>query len=633
MFAAKWLKTIRLCVTRFLCGTPLKVCDLRIGLTKQGLPKVLGPMIPLIKGKNTTDLRLILTLLNVSRLILGTGKMDITSITSPPTYNQEELDKLTTDLVEKSTWWLDKLTINPNWEHVHSTTKNGPNGQALATSFKDLAALPDDLRNDIYVLGGDTLKDYMELLLPAAKGFHPDTSTFKIRKLGVIRDKEGKNRTIAIFDYWSQSALRGIHDSLFECFRSLKTDLTFNQDATSVFQPKHPDTVYYSYDLSAATDRFPVSLQEAVLARLIGPEKASSWRRIMSQPFTTREGNSVAYAVGQPMGGYSSWAVFALCHHLVVQYASTLCGNKGFFKGYRLLGDDIVIFDNAVASKYLNIMTTLGVQISPTKSHVSKDMYEMAKRWFINGIEISPFPLNAILENQNNPHGLGLDLYNAMKKGWVTNVCQGYPGVEAITSLLKALGWGRRSISLRANFVLRCGLLYHALNNEDRKEGIMSMRLLASTYAQTSLVADPRTWIEGFMKSVYDVQLEALQRGIAVGFERLAQGHHAALRELPKLYQVCKPPTNPTLVMLAIPYLKVIGLATHELQRTMDRLQDEDRPWINIEILQCGNQITFPDPERISSIRTAKIANGRAGGTLHKLFRAYELLLLPEKSE
>lgn len=106
----------------------------------------------------------------------------------------------------------------------------------------------------------------------------------------------------------------------------------------------------------------------------------------------------------------------------------------------------------------------------------------------------------------------------------------------------------------------------------------MSMRLLASTYAQFSLVADPKTWIEGFMKSVYAVQLDSLSNGIRVGFERLAQGHHAALRLLPKLFQVCRPPANPTIIMLAIPYLKVIGLATHELQRTMDRLQDEDRP-------------------------------------------------------
>jgi len=529
--------------------------------------------------------------------------------------------------VDKSAWWLDKLNISTDWQHVHASTKKGPNGQALATALEDLSALPEDLKESIYSFGGNTLKEYMELLMPAAKGFHPDTSKFRLRNLSVLRDKEGKNRTIAIFDYWSQTALKTLHDSLFESFRKIKTDLTFTQDATSVYNPRDPNVEYYSFDLSAATDRFPVLLQEMVLAKLIGPEKASSWKKIMSMPFITPTGESITYVVGQPMGGYSSWAVFTLCHHLVVQYASTLCGNKGFFTGYRLLGDDIVISDKLVASKYQEIMTTLGVEISESKSHISKECYEMAKRWFIHGIEITPFPLNAFLENQSNPHGLALDLYRAMSRGWAKNTCQGFPGVSDINYLLRALGWGRRSILLRAIFVYRCGLLYHALNNETSKEGIMSMRLLASTYAQFSLVADPTTWIEGFMKSVYAVQLDSLSNGIRVGFERLAQGHHAALRLLPKLFQVCRPPANPTIIMLAIPYLKVIGLATHELQRTMDRLQDEDRPWINIEILQCGNQVIFPDPERISSVRTSKVITGRTGATLHKLFRAYELAL------
>jgi len=159
----------------------------------------------------------------------------------------------------------------------------------------------------------------------------------------------------------------------------------------------------------------------------------------MTQPFITPKGQTVNYAVGQPMGGYSSWAVFTLCHHLVVQYAATLCGNKGFFTGYRILGDDIVINDTNVAARYQDIINTLGVKISPSKSHISKDMYEMAKRWFINGIEVSPFPLNALVENQRNPHGLALELYKAMGKGWATNLCQGFPDGNDIDMLLRSL--------------------------------------------------------------------------------------------------------------------------------------------------------------------------------------------------
>jgi hypothetical protein len=50
------------------------------------------------------------------------------------------------------------------------------------------------------------------------------------------------------------------------------------------------------------------------------------------------------------------------------------------FKEYRILGDDVVIANDQVAAKYLEVMSTLGVEISFTKTHVSKDTFEMAKR-------------------------------------------------------------------------------------------------------------------------------------------------------------------------------------------------------------------------------------------------------------
>jgi hypothetical protein len=46
-----------------------------------------------------------------------------------------------------------------------------------------------------------------------------------------------------------------------------------------------------------------------------------------------------------------------------------------------VLGDDIVIYDRHVAAKYSEVMSTLGVGISPTKSLTSKiGVFEFAKR-------------------------------------------------------------------------------------------------------------------------------------------------------------------------------------------------------------------------------------------------------------
>jgi hypothetical protein len=78
------------------------------------------------------------------------------------------------------------------------------------------------------------------------------------------------------------------------------------------------------------------------------------------------------------MGAYSSWAAFTLCHHLVVHWCYHLENVNP--ESYILLGDDIVIANDKVASRYRSVMNKLGVEISTAKTHVSKNTYEFAKR-------------------------------------------------------------------------------------------------------------------------------------------------------------------------------------------------------------------------------------------------------------
>jgi hypothetical protein len=110
-----------------------------------------------------------------------------------------------------------------------------------------------------------------------------------------------------------------------------------------------------------------------------------------------RSGPAV-YACGQPMGAYSSWAVFSLCHHIVVRIASKRSGSRVTPIPYILLGDDIVIRNNGIAKAYLAILKDIGVGISDAKTHVSKNMYEFAKRWYVNGVEVTGVPVRAFSE-------------------------------------------------------------------------------------------------------------------------------------------------------------------------------------------------------------------------------------------
>jgi len=86
----------------------------------------------------------------------------------------------------------------------------------------------------------------------------------------------------------------------------------------------------------------------------------------------------IKYSVGQPMGAYSSFGLLALTHHVIVRVAAIR--SKVFnFEDYCVLGDDVVIYNDIIASEYQNLMNSLGLTINPYKSVISKDFAEFAK--------------------------------------------------------------------------------------------------------------------------------------------------------------------------------------------------------------------------------------------------------------
>jgi len=96
------------------------------------------------------------------------------------------------------------------------------------------------------------------------------------------------------------------------------------------------------------------------------------------------------------MGLYSSWAALAYTHHCIIRLAAKRVGFASF-SSYAVLGDDVVIWESVVARQYEDIMVRLlGVSISPSKSYVSHNCAEFAKSLFVDGIDVSPLPLELI---------------------------------------------------------------------------------------------------------------------------------------------------------------------------------------------------------------------------------------------
>jgi hypothetical protein len=224
------------------------------------------------------------------------------------------------------------------------------------------------------------------LLMPIALFLRARGMRFPLGRLVVLaKDGGGKRRIVGVVDYWSQWALKSLHTYLFDVLRRIPQDGTFDQLAPvkSLLEFSRLGYPSYSFDLSNATDRLPVALQEQILRLATGSWLlAWAWKLLMvSRAYSNSSAGRIKYAVGQPIGALSSWAMLAFTHHIIVQVAAYRSGWKGWFPLYALLGDDIVILTKGVADEYLSIMRYLGVPINLGKSITSeRGLLEFAKR-------------------------------------------------------------------------------------------------------------------------------------------------------------------------------------------------------------------------------------------------------------
>lgn len=75
---------------------------------------------------------------------------------------------------------------------------------------------------------------------------------------------------------------------------------------------------------------------------------------------------------------------------------------QGWYDQYVVLGDDIVLFEKSIASRYLTLCKDLGVTINESKSIVSpKPVVEFAKRTSYYGYDVSAFSFKEFISNNN----------------------------------------------------------------------------------------------------------------------------------------------------------------------------------------------------------------------------------------
>lgn len=254
-------------------------------------------------------------------------------------------------------------------------------------------------------------------------------------RLALLPEAAGKVRTIAIVDYWTQRLMKPVHDWMMEVLSCLPADATFNQDQALKSYAKETEGVklHWSIDLKSATDMIPIELYYTLFKGVWGAKTAMLWRALLTDrafrvPKASEDfiplviprlrGTLVEYARGQPMGTLSSWPSMALVHHALVLFAAQRVGrDPRTFTKYRVLGDDNVTGDDAVAQSYLQLCESLQIPISHSKT-LSGKCFIFASQVYLGGTNLSPMSLKEELGIKTSSQRLEMAI-RAVTRGWL----------------------------------------------------------------------------------------------------------------------------------------------------------------------------------------------------------------------
>lgn len=439
-FTVAYLKECVRVVQHYVCGRvlPKTMGPPFVGL-RSGLPSIVPAKLRgRIRDGDRVAVMLTLTLLGLYRGLVVPPRIKVETITSGYAGEADHLMGIS-DIADRfmATLHFGKLQPPRLW----LSTSVGPHGLTGSVSaIRDAAALlsPDHatiwlfMRSFCDTVYGRKHRIWLEIRVRFFAFIHwvlfprwvaQTGVTSWLSRLHRIEEPAGKVRVVAITDYWTQLLLRPIHKVVFGTLRTIPQDGTFDQEAcvarlrdlcSRKLREHGVEFTAYSYDLSAATDRVPVHVYQELLSRIIGFEGATLWKHLLtarkwwdrdsvwspdkglkpSGPWLPR-----LYAVGQPMGAYSSWAMLALAHHAIVQYSAGLVGRYEWFEDYGIVGDDIVILDQEVALRYREVVTELGIEVSEEKSLISElGVFEFCKRLVTPQGDVTGIPVKLLYQ-------------------------------------------------------------------------------------------------------------------------------------------------------------------------------------------------------------------------------------------
>lgn len=466
----KFLKTCSVCMQQYLGNNILHdigdISKTRISRTRTGMPRVIPAAFRTdIRNGDVRIIKFVLSVLNFYRDLDMPGTPKLSTITAPNSGDMKVMPLLefyiphfiTSFIRERGfspTKCQEILGKNGNIFPIYKSSPGMVKETLPAGGMSNFSSHPVNLISTLRALHAKGFAPHIEKLNKAWSNvnlqYHMDSLKpwlegpvrGTLGKLSVKEEAAGKVRLFALVDSWTQWSLNPLHKLIFEIISDIPMDGTFDQ--LKPLSRLQGSKSLYSLDLTAATDRLPITLQKAILGELFSPDVASAWASLLvdrSYGFNAlgyeKYHGQYKYTVGQPMGALSSWAMLALTHHFLVQAAawqSGLVPLGSLYTNYAVLGDDLVIGDKEVKDAYLAILKSLGMEVNISKSIMSDRgrALEFAKRTFFKGVDVSPFPLKEL----GSAQGLLPGLIQYKRKYNLS-----------LVELLRALGFGWRNLS------------------------------------------------------------------------------------------------------------------------------------------------------------------------------------------
>jgi hypothetical protein len=200
--------------------------------------------------------------------------------------------------------------------------------------------------------------------------------------ISFIQEAGCKARVVAVPNTWCQFIFEPLHLYLDKLIQSLPGSAVHDQNTGAWLLQASQNKQIWCFDLSSATDRFPLSLQTSLLRGMKLEQYADAFEEVSRDwevHLNRTTSDKWTYEVGQPMGLYGSFPLFHLTHWaLLYTLAISLKLNPNDSKLFLVLGDDVVITHEELALAYESIVKDLGVEVSAQKSISSSKLAEFA---------------------------------------------------------------------------------------------------------------------------------------------------------------------------------------------------------------------------------------------------------------